>query len=401
MVIFKKVYYKIMHFCNKMSYYFSRLHPIDDKLIVLESEGDVSDNAEALFNYMKENNFLNTYRVVWLVDNPKKFTNTPNTTYISKKSGAIWFKAMYYLAIAKFFFYDHNNLLEYENLMKRKDQTIVYLTHGTAFKDSKNENIDAAMYFDKLISLGKLSTDIMCHFWHCDSQKVVELGEPRQDYYLSDLSSTKFKLDSLYSISQYKKVILWMPTFRKSYNQRLSENYFKTQTGLPIINTRDDLNMLDTFLEEINTCILLKIHHLQADLPIFTENFNNIYIVKDSDLKKKNIKLYKFIALTDALITDYSSISVDYLPLNRPVIYTLDDYEEYKNSRGIYPKNAVEYMPGEHVINIKQLKKALIDIANNQDSYREERKRVTDLFYTFQPGKASERVLEYFDVKKK
>ena len=91
MIILKKIYYKIMHFSNKMSYYFGRLYPVDDKMIVLESEGDFSDNAEALYNYMKTNGFLRTYRVIWLVDNPKVFTNTSNNIYISKKSGTIWF----------------------------------------------------------------------------------------------------------------------------------------------------------------------------------------------------------------------------------------------------------------------------------------------------------------------
>lgn len=399
MFLLKKIYYKFMHACNKVSFAIGGLFPIDNYLIVLESEGDFSDNAEALYTFIKNKGLLSKYKVVWLVDNPKSFINFKNTKFVNKKSGTIWFRAMYYLARTKFFFYDHNNLLEYERVKKRSGQCVVYLTHGTAFKDSKGEDSEVTKYFDKLVSLGEMSTNIMSHFWNCSTEKIVELGEPRQDYYYSDLAEDRRKLNSLYGISKYRKVILWMPTFRKSNNNRISEDYVINETGLPTVNTKTDLLALDEFLNKENLCLLLKVHHLQANLPIFENKFNNIHIIKDAELKKNDIKLYKFIALTDALITDYSSISIDYLPLNRPIIYTLDDYQEYKKSRGIYPDNALDYMPGAHVVNIAQLETALKNVAAGIDEYTEQREKVTDEFYAQKVGNASERILQYFGVE--
>ena len=41
---------------------------MDEHLIVMESEGDLLDNAFALYDYMRHNNYLKKYHVARLVD---------------------------------------------------------------------------------------------------------------------------------------------------------------------------------------------------------------------------------------------------------------------------------------------------------------------------------------------
>ena len=67
-IVRQKLNYKI----NNMIYYLCWLFPVNKKLIVFESEGDLSDNAYALFAYMDEAILLKKYKVVWLVDNLSK-----------------------------------------------------------------------------------------------------------------------------------------------------------------------------------------------------------------------------------------------------------------------------------------------------------------------------------------
>ena len=55
-------------------------------LIILESEGDLSDNAYALYYYMKHNEYLNKYKVVWLVDHIENYTNEKNVYYFNNKN---------------------------------------------------------------------------------------------------------------------------------------------------------------------------------------------------------------------------------------------------------------------------------------------------------------------------
>ena len=78
----------------------------------------------------------------------------------------------------------------------------------------------------------------------------------------------------------------------------------------------------------------------------------------------------------DALITDYSSIAVDYLLLDKPIAFTLDDYEEYKQLRGFVFKDALAYMPGHHVFETDQLEAFFDDICAGNDRYRDDRRRL-------------------------
>ena len=45
---------------------------------------------------------------------------------------------------------------------------------------------------------------------------------------------------------------------------------------------------------------------------------------------------YPLLPLIDGLITDYSSIGIDYLLYNKPIYYFTYDLEEYENSPGCY-----------------------------------------------------------------
>ena len=111
------------------------------------------------------------------------------------------------------------------------------------------------------------------------------------------------------------------------------------------------------------------------------------------------VQLYQFISQTDALITDYSSVSVDYALLDRPVIYTLDDYEQYAASRGIYPENAIDYMKGYHVYQIPQLYDAIEQIAAGEDPYKSARAEIMDVLYTHADGNAAKRILKHLEIE--
>lgn len=63
-------------------------------------------------------------------------------------------------------------------------------------------------------------------------------------------------------------------------------------------------------------------------------------------LEKKQIKLYELIGISDGLLSDYSSVAVDYLLLDRPLGYVLADYNIYKEKRGFVFEDPLEYMPG-------------------------------------------------------
>ena len=117
---------------------FQRL-PIDGRLVVLESEGDLSDNAYALYDHMREAVYLECYRVVWAVDDldaavrlkeaePDRW---PNTEFVCKTSvgpGGVNHNLAKALATCRWLIFDHCNLMS--RLAKRDEQELVYLSHN-------------------------------------------------------------------------------------------------------------------------------------------------------------------------------------------------------------------------------------------------------------------------------
>ena len=393
-------------FNNKWFYYYKKHRPMDEHLIVMESEGDLSDNAFALYDYMRHNNYLKKYHVAWLVDHvdeartlqqkrPEDFPNTEFVQKVPQKVNRRWAEV---LATCKWYIYDHCNLLA--PLVKREKQNIVNLWHGCGYKASKGENHSNVISdYDLMTATGPLAAIEISECFNEPVAKTIITGYPRLDYFFQENKTISVRINAKWHFNQFRKVFLWMPTFRQSYAETLSENYLTNETGLPLFDSEDSLKAFSDFLKEQNALVVLKVHHLQANLPVFRKQLSNILFVKDEMLHSMNIQLYQFIVFADALISDYSSISKDFLILNRPIIFTLDDYEEYKQSRGLFPENAIDYMKGYHVYSIPEIQKAIKEIINNRDIYKSERKKILPLYHAYLDKNSSKRVLDAIGIE--
>ena len=116
---------------NYYFYHYQKKLPIQENLIVMESEGDLSDNAYALYDYMKENGYLKKYQVVWLVDDVKTASKNKwlNTKFATKNAyDAIDRERDKALSTCKWYIYDHCNV--FSELEKRPEQLIFNLWHG-------------------------------------------------------------------------------------------------------------------------------------------------------------------------------------------------------------------------------------------------------------------------------
>lgn len=391
---------------NKWFYYYKKHRPMEEQLIVMESEGDLSDNAFALYDFMRHNNYLKKYHVAWLVDhverarelqrkNPEDFPNTEFVQKVPQKVDRRWAEVM---ATCKWYIYDHCNLMA--PLAKRKEQKVVYLSHGWGYKASKGGSTAHDLtHYDMITVTGHIPAKGMSEYWQEPEEKAVITGYPRLDYFFHPDTSVLDKINKKWHFDQYHKVIFWMPTFRQSNNESLSEDYIKNQTGLPIFETRDSLLEFSDFLKEKNLILVFKLHHLQADLPVFQSHFDNILLVRDEELHNLGVQLYQFISMADVMISDYSSISIDFLLKDKPIVFTLDDYEGYRKSRGIFPENAIDFMKGYHVYNQKELEDSLSEIADEIDKYIGERHAVMKIYHTYSDGNSSRRVLDTIGVK--
>ena len=155
-------------------------------------------------------------------------------------------------------------------------------------------------------------------------------------------------------------------------DSHIVKNYINNETGLPLFDSYASMKLMNEFLVNLNTKIVLKIHHLQKGLEIFKKDFSNIQFITDEDISNKGLQLYQFIPVFDALITDYSSIS----------------------------QNATDFMPGDHVMNISQLENAIERVVEGIDFYRKERNILLPKFHTYRDGNASKRILNHLEIVK-
>ena len=339
---------------------------------------DMTDNARAFYEYLIQNEKYKDYRIIWMVSDKRKFRNYKykNVKFVTAESKNGWTSplAYYYGAVSGFFFYTNNSA--YLNLHHCPGQVTVNLWHGCGYKDvprEKHESTGASMmHFDYALVPGKAFVETKSRYWKCPKEKVLPLGYPRYDWMLHPSMSKDEILDRLFGW-KWKKVVLWMPTFRKSDLGGCAENEIELPCQLPAIQDMNELKELDSYLREQEIILIIKKHPLQTEWDENEQEFTNIRYVAEALLEKKQIKLYELIGISDGLLSDYSSVAVDYLLLDRPLGYVLADYNIYKEKRGFVFEDPLEYMPGEKIYNACDIRKFMEHLTDGTDSYRQER----------------------------
>lgn len=204
-------------------------------------------------------------------------------------------------------------------------------------------------------------------------------GFPRNDTLVKSNKADKIKLwikDELGYVPQY--IICYAPTYR-DYEKVCTDN------NRPLFGyTTPGLNEL---LKTENVAIICKLHPYQNILAI--ANDENVLFYKNS----YDFSFYDVLSIADALICDYSSISFDYLLLNRPIIYNLYDFDKYMSVRGLSYDPYQQFCPGEIVTSWNELKDAIIDAIHNPQRYRDDRELITNLIYKYKDFESTNRVL--------
>ena len=153
-------------------------------------------------------------------------------------------------------------------------------------------------------------------------------------------------------------------------------------------------------MRECGIFLIIKKHPLQSGWSLNEGAYTNIRYVTEEMLQKSGIQLYELVGLMDGLISDYSSIAVDYMLLDRPLGYVLTDLESYRSTRGFVFEHPEEYMPGEKIYNLEDLKDYFSHIAVGEDPFKEERRRLLPAMHTM-PKKSGycEALAEYLNIK--
>lgn len=357
---------------------------------------DYSDNARALFEYMVANGYNKKYRLVWMVKYPMEFAKykKENVEFISfdwSESDNKVERDLYYriLCLAKYiFFTDAYGFAR----NCRPDQTRMQLWHGCGFKNRVNF-VRCEHRYEYTTVISDLYAKIHEEIYGLRSDQLLVTGYAKQDWLFQ---SPEQELHELFDIIESKKYIFWMPTFRMAEKtlSQLNEYELESETGLPIINTAEKMELINHLLKETGCFLIIKLHPFQNTSLVKCENLSNVKLLNNKELFQKDLQINRLLAEADALISDYSSAAVDFMLLDRPIAFTLEDVGEYANSRGFVFDNIEQWLPGMEIYTFEDFYTFLHEVAKNIDSTMEKRRKLTIKMHKYYDGNNCKRIVE-------
>ncbi|MCJ1780365.1 bifunctional glycosyltransferase/CDP-glycerol:glycerophosphate glycerophosphotransferase [Mammaliicoccus sciuri] len=370
---------------------------VNNETIVFESFGgkNYSDSPKYIYEYMQKHYPKLNY--IWVFKNPNQNVITGNAVKVKKGSKE------YYDAYSKAKFWVTNARLPLY-LNKKDNQIYIQTWHGTPLKRLANDMKIVRMpgtttpkykknfyaetsRWDYLISPNRYSTNIFKTAFWMDENRTLEIGYPRNDILVNRSNDQEYieKLKKELNIPKGKKIIMYAPTWRDDEFVKKGKYLFDLKINLE--NLQKELG--DEFV------ILLRMHYLISnaldlsgyeDFAIDVSNYNDIS------------ELY---LISDALITDYSSVMFDFGILKRPQYFFAYDIEKYdKGLRGFY----MDYMndlPGEIITDEFKLAEELKDIDKHKEKYKDKIERFYDKFCSIEKGQSSKIIGDFIYDKTK
>lgn len=304
-----------------------------------------SDNSKALYEYVLHH--AKDIHPVWITRNPEVYKELKGRGYPVVMNSSI--KAIYYMLRGGFCCGPLSATTDVFGSKSWLGYGIkaLYLTHGMPSKHSGYD--EPKMKHKKALTEGQQPLWLQLYFRMFPQKNPHNLYTiSTSDFFVPFLESCTLtpgenifvtgtpRLDTLFSpekdpyIAEIRrkfptaKIIIYMPTFRDSYDGGESFKPFE-QFGF-------DQEKFIQVLEDLDYVFLNKGHYWDGVLADkeYSDRFINVV---DSPM----LDVYSMIKDADILMTDYSSIYFDFLPLLKPAILTPFDFDTFiKDKRGYY-----------------------------------------------------------------
>ncbi len=352
--------------------HFGQIRP--DSHIWLFSSTDNSHynyNSRYLFEYVKEN--LPEITPLFVINDPELRNS------LSSKYGKQYFIETESIqgirqALSAGVWFTSAGLPAYGTGLHKK-RLIINLWHGVPLKKiallDPNLKKAARIYFKKIFSENYtciLTTShelipLMARSFAVSEDKIKVWGQPRNDG-LFQKNDCREILGQLFpDLPEYTKTVLYAPTFR-DYGQ------------VQLFPFKDfDQKQLEAFLDEKNMLLFIRTHVAEqgSAAPYLGKRIRFLGNEQAEDVTG-------ILNIFDCLITDYSSIYIDYLLTDKPMIFLPYDRQQYLDGRGMnFDYDDVTPGPKPETFN-----DFLDALSPKEDFWKSERTRVNRLFNEIQ-----------------
>lgn len=244
----------------------------------------------------------------------------------------------------------NDNFLPMAGCRFQKETTVVQLWHaegvfkkfGLSIEQPENVRKNEIESNKRLSFVVCSSENVVPYYaeaFGVSEDRVLPLGSARTDWFFKkeSLVTAKHNFYKQFPDLQGKKLVLYAPTFRDDpeQNEKLLEHF--------------DAKKLTKLLGD-EYVILLRLHPQVR--PKDTSLDGTIDVTEYQDVRE-------LVAVCDALITDYSSICMDFSLLDKKTVFFAFDLEEYRKGRDFY-FDYVDYVPGPVAISMEQTAEAIL-----------------------------------------
>lgn len=334
----------------------SRIFPIKKNRVALVAphNGGSNDSLGVLKAFLEEKG---GYDIVFISTNDLKLDFSGISSLIKsclKAAGFFTFKAKA-LATSKFVFLN-DNFMPMASLKFSKAAVVTQLWHAEgAFKrfglsapltdEIREREKRCSQRLDYIVCSSKNVVPIYAEAFGVDEGKILPLGSPRTDrLFNKDTKKLREEFDGKHPECKGKKLILFAPTFRDSAE--------KDAALLSGIDTEEFSRELPEY------ALLTKLHpQIHSSKPIDGA----------TDVTKEDIGMLTLIC--DSVITDYSSVCMDFALLSKPCFFYAFDLEEYEDERSFY-FDYESYVPGPVAKDFDALVENIKNPRNSEEKLR-------------------------------
>jgi len=154
---------------------------------------------------------------------------------------------------------------------------------------------------------------------------------------------------------------------------------------------------LDGLLTEHGIEVVIKPHPLaEQTIP---HGYRSLTILTQDALERSMVSLYEYLAAIDGLITDISSVWIDFLLRDRPMVFAFPDLVQYRSTRGFNLEPYEDWVPGPIVSDVVTLARHLARSASGRDDYVEQRQVMCRRLHRYADTASSDRLLDALGLR--
>ncbi len=336
---------------------------------------NVNGNSKALFMYMLNNNtpikgyFITRNKVLY-----QEYILKYPTNFLYAYS----FKSLQIAITAKAYIITHGPYDITPFKITNTKKPLINVWHGFPIKklgtDAHNltekQKNKVLGNFDGLVVMSEEEKVHMSRCYHTKPENTWVTGYPRNDFMF-------YRNEDILNQIPYakgKKILLYAPTWRDTGKTRL----------FPFDDF--DIKQLEQFLNVNNAIILLRIHKNELKQHNLEENAV-MRICGGDDVQEIN-ELLPFINI---LVTDYSSVYIDQLLIDKPMIFIPYDLKEFSKIRG-FNFDFNEVAPGPKVDTFSDFLAQIKRYLHNPALDSSDRNIIKERFHKYYDDKSSQRV---------